>query len=565
MPHDGFTALFEGAVQQYAPPPPPPEPDAWPFQCLGHDRGKFFFYTMRGRQVLMLSAKDLTSHGELLKLAPLRWLEGAFQGKDSFNARAAADAIIAACYARGVFNPDARRGRGVWIDAGRRVMHLGDYLIVDGIATALTAHRSAFIYEQARPMRVTLGEPLTDAEARRFLAMCCAVSWGDATRDGRLFAGWIVSALIGGALAWRPHLWLLAEGGSGKTWLHDNILAPALGDLALIVQGKTTEAGIRGELGQDARPVLFDEAETQSDQDRSRMQTVIDLARQASSEHSAPIVKGTQDGGSRRYVIRASFMLGSINAGLTQAADESRFVTLTLATGSPDQFAALKLAHAEAMVPEFAGRLLARAMAMVPTIRANADALAEAIARTGSGRRVGDTLGTLLACQMALVDARQLTVEDAAKLIEERKWVGAAAAEAKVAPEWERALAHLMQGEGMRRTQDGRTDLVTISELLGAIDVSPDSLAAADADRALRRMGLRVVDTPAGIRLMIGNRSDAVAQRFRNTPWGAGWSATLARIPGAVRGAECRFTPAYKDKCLSLPLAKIMGGDEPDG
>lgn len=555
MPDD-FSALFEQAKAQLQPAPLPAASD-WPFQCLGHDRGRFYLYTVEGRQVLSLSARDLTNTGDLLKLAPLRWLEGAFPGKESFNARAAADAVMRACYQSGVFNPDAMRGRGVWLDAGRRVMHLGDRLLVDGVETKLTAHRSAFIYEQARPLHITLGEPLTDAEGRAFLAMCRAVAWAEPTRDGSLFAGWIVSALIGGALAWRPHLWLLAEGGSGKTWVHDNIVAPALGELALILQGKTTEAGIRGELGHDARPVLFDEAETQSDMDRVRMQQAIDLARQASSEHAAPIVKGTKEGGSRRYIIRASFLFASINAGLTQAADESRFHTLTLLGGDAEQFAALKAAHLEAMVPNLSGRLLARAMAMVPTIRANADALADAIARTGAGRRVGDTLGTLLACQMALIDTRQLTPEDAAKVVEGREWVRLAASEARVAPEWERALAHLMQGEAMRRTTGGRTDSLTVSELIGVCIGRHEDPGPLEADAALRRMGMRVQDG----RLLIGNRSDAVAQRFRGTPWNAGWAATLARVPGARRGIEVRFTPAFKDKAISLPIEFLMGDE----
>lgn len=559
MPDD-FSGMFDAARQQLN--PDVPATIEWPFQCLGHDRGRFFFYTKEGRQIVSLRARDLASAGELMALAPLRWLEGAFPGKDSFNARMASDQLMRACYGAGVFNPDALRGRGVWLDEGRRVMHLGDRLLVDGIETPLTAHRSAFIYEQARPLNISLGEALTDAEGRRFLALCRAIAWAEPDRDGSLFAGWIVSALIGGALAWRPHLWLLAEGGSGKTWVHDNVVAPALGELALILQGKTTEAGIRGELGHDARPVLFDEAETQSDQDRARMQQAIDLARQASSEHSAPIVKGTKEGGSRRYMIRASFLFASINAGLTQAADESRFVTLSLESGSPDQFAALKAAHAEAMVPNLSGRMLARALAMVPTIRANADILAETIARTGAGRRAGDLLGTLLACQMSLITAKQITsTDEAAAAIQGREWVRAAAAEAKVAPEWERALAHLMQTEAMRRTTNGRMDAYTVSELIGACLGRTEELGAFEADAALRRMGLRVM----GDRLVIGNRSDAMHQRFRATPWNAGWSATLSRAPGARRNVAVRFTTAYQDKALSLPLAAIMGEAENGG
>lgn len=557
MPDD-FASMFHAAKEQLQP-PESLAPSDWPFQCLGHDRGKFFLYTTEGRQVLTLTARDLSSHGELMKLASLRWLEGAFPGRDSFNARSAADAIMRACYRRGVFNPDAMRGRGVWLDDGRRIMHLGDRLLVDGIVTALDGHRSAFIYEQARPLDLSLGEPLTDAECRRILAMCEAVAWAEPVRDGRLLAGWIVSALIGGALAWRPHLWILAEGGSGKSWVMENIVRPLLGSLAIVMQGKTTEAGIRGELGHDARPVVFDEAETQSDIDRARMQQAIDLARQASSEDGGAVVKGTKEGGSRRYVIRASFLFASINAGLTQAADESRFATLNMAGGSPDQFAALKRAHVEAMIPGVAGRLLGRALAMVPTIRSNADLLADAIARTGAGRRAGDTLGTLIACQMAMVDGTQLTPESAQTYLDARDWLKAAAAEAKVAPEYERAVAHLMQSEAQRITDHGRMQVITLSEMVATCyDLSGDSpMSYREADQALRRMGMRVMDD----RLLIGNRSDAVAQRFRNTPWGAGWFATLARIPGSRRGVECRFTPAYKDKCLSVPIAFLLGGD----
>lgn len=551
---DGFADAFHAAKKQLQSVAPPID-EPWPFQCLGHDRGRFFVYTTEGRQVLSMSAKDLSSHGELMKLGRLAWFEANYPGREAFNARQAANEIMRACYKRGVFAPDVLRGRGVWLDDGRRVVHLGDHLLVDGIVTRLENHQSASIYEQASPLSINLGAPLTDAEARAILAAACCIGFENPDRDGRLVAGWIVSAMIGGALAWRPHLWMLGEAGGGKTWVMDNMVRPLLGPLAVILQGKTTEAGIRGKLGYDARPVLFDEAETQSDLDRTRMQQSIDLARQASSDDSGAIVKGTKDGGSRSYVMRASFLFSSINAGLTQAADESRFAVISLVGGSPEQFAKLKAAHQEAMVDNVSGRLLARILAMVPTIRSNADLLADAIARTGAGRRAGDTIGTLIACQMALVDSEQLTAETAAAYVAAREWLRETAAAAKVAPEYERALSHLMQQEGLRTQRNGRSETLTISELVSAAYSFHPDLEHADANLALRRLGMRVMDD----RLLIGNRSHEVAQRFRNTPWGAGWCATLARLPGARRGIECRFTPGYKDKALSLPLSHMMG------
>ncbi|MGK7870778.1 hypothetical protein [Falsiroseomonas sp. E2-1-a20] len=560
---DSFDAMLESAIKQVgpqsrpAPKPAPPESE-WPFYCLGYDRDRFFLYTKEGRQVIAMSAKDLSSHGMLLKLANINWFEENFPTRgEGFGARQVANEVIRACYQNGVYDPDRIRGRGVWIDRGRSVLHMGDHLLVDGVPTSLTAIESRFIYEQARSMRVDLGEPLTDEEGKRFLALCRAVAWDDPTRDGSFFAGFIASAIISGALPWRPHIWLLSEFGGGKTWVQDNILTPALGGIALVLQGKTTEAGVRGELGNDARPVFFEEGETQNEMDRARMQQVIDLARQASSENAPPIVKGTKEGGSRRYVIRSSFMFASINAGLTQAADESRFAVLTLCGGNPDQFAALKLAHQEAMVPNLAGRLLARLLVMIPTIRANCDAMAEAIARTGAGRRVGDTIGTLIACQMALVDQRKLTPEEAAKIVAGRAWVREAAAEAVTAPEYERALAHLMQGEGMRRTVGSRQESVSIAQLISATDGFDEDIKPNEADIHLRRMWMRVVDhREHGRCLMISTRSDAVAQRFRNTPWGAGWLSTLARIPGAHRNVTARLEDGTQ-KCLAIPIASI--------
>lgn len=555
MAADGFAAAFEAAREQLAP-PPSATTQAEPFRCLGHDRGRFFFYTTEGRQVLTLSAKDLTSNGELMKLAPLRWLEGTFPGRESFNARAAADELMRACYRAGVYDPDRLRGRGVWLDAGRVVLHLGDRLVVDGQSVPLAGFRSDFIYEQARPLSVDLAEAMSDDDGRALLALCCEVAWENPDRDGRLLAGWIVLSLVCGALAWRPHLWLVSEAGGGKTWVLDNVIRPMLRGLALRVQSKTSEAGIRGKLGSDALPVIFDEAETQNEADRARIQQVLDLARQASSEDGGAITKGTREGGSRDYHIRSSFAFASVNLGLSQAADESRTLVLSIGAGSPEQFAELKRRHAEVFTPGVAARLLARCLRLLPVIRHNADLLADAIARTGAGRRAGDTLGSVMAGALSLTTDRQLTPEEADRIVAEREWVQQAAAEAKPEPEWKRALARLVQAEARWVNANGRPEIGTVGELIGVcqgFDIG--SVTYSDADQTLRRMGMRVMEQ----RLWLGNRSEALGRVFAGSPWANAWLATLSRTPGAERGRAVRFSPAYHDRALGLPLDAIMG------
>lgn len=541
--------------------PPPAEHRAeWPFRLLGHDRGQFFFLPRGGGQVARLNARDLHNPASLVALAPLDWWEAAFPGRESFNARKAGNDVIRACERAGVFEPDRLRGRGAWLDEGRVVLHLGDRMLVDGAEVAPAAFRSRFIYEVARPFAVPLGEPLDDAAASGLVRLCCEVPWEDRGRDGRLLAGWLVAATVCGALPWRPHLWVTSETGGGKTWVLENLVQPVLAELALQVQGKTTEAGLRGELRLDARPVVFDEAETQNDADRARMQQVLDLARVASSDDGSDIIKGTRDGGATRYRIRSCFAFSSVNLGLSQAADESRAIVLNI-TPNPDKaaredaFERLKRLHAEVLTPEFPARLLARTLALLPAIRANAEVLAAAISRGGVSRRTGDTLGVILACARSLDSAATMTAREADAFVARRAWVRDTAKRAEVAPEWERALSHLMQAEvRLVLIGSGRLDVATVGDLVGAcVGAGTNPVPKPEADAALKRHGLRVIEG----RLLIGSKSDPVRKVFASTPWADAFYATIARAPGAKKDVQTRFGPAYKDKCVSVPVTLL--------
>ena len=568
---DAFDAMLDGASQQQRRAPTPPKPGTGtppPFRALGHDRGRYFVWSMGAQQVVELRARDLHSLPELNRLAPLAWWEAMYPGgKESFQVRAAGNALLEECHARGIFDPDCLRGRGVWFDAGRVVAHLGNRLLVDGQPVALGELESDRVYEQGR--RIALGDgptlppALTDAEGRALLECCRALSWEDADRDGSLLAGWIACAILGGGLHWRPHLWITSEAGSGKSWVFDNVIKPALGRFSLWVQGKSSEAGIRGALGSDVLAVCFDEAESQNEADRARMQQVLDLARQAVSGDNAPIAKGKQDGTARLQYIRSCFALGSINLALSQAGDETRFIALALGQGSPEQFAELKRRHAKAMVPQLGARLFVRLIGMVPTVRANAETLADAIARSGATRRAGDVLGATLAGGLALTSDRRLTAAQADKLVAQRAWVRQAAAERTPEPEWQRILIRLMQHPVRFVSRGGRPDTASVAELAdvvrsGQTDSGRHNIL--DADDALRRMGIRVMPEE----LRIANRAPGVDDALRGSPWAVGWHATLKRAPGAKCNVATRFHAlSSMSKALSIPL-KLLTFDEPE-
>lgn len=556
---DGLQGFNQALEANRAPEPVASSDDPAPFRCLGHDRGKYFFLPAGAGQVVTLGAKDVHSAPMLMSLAPLSWWEGAYPGKESFLLKAAGNAMMRACEKAGIYDPDKLRGRGVWMDEGRVVVHMGDRLEVEGQSHAPASFNSSFLYESSRPLDVELGEPIDNKLAAGLLRLCCEVSWENPDRDGRLLAGWLVIASACGAMPWRPHLWITSEAGGGKTWVMENLVKPIVGTMGAYFQSKTTEAGIRGTLRLDARPVVFDEAETQNEMDRGRLQQVLDLARAASSEDGADIVKGTKDGGSIRYRIRSCFAFASVNLGLSQAADESRTVVLNIAPSTDDErraeaFASLKRIHAEVMVPGFAGSLLARTLTLLPTIRINAEILATAIARGGVSRRTGDTLGVVLAGAYSLTSRKIMTAEEAEQFLASRSWVAETARESQAEPEWQRALSRFMQADLTITNANGRVERFTISEAVAACTGDlVTGLVLTDADLALRRMGIRVHDG----RLIVGNRSEAVAKIFERSPWASGWCATLSRAPGAKRGVAARFTPNYHDRCLAVPLEAL--------
>jgi putative DNA primase/helicase len=87
---------------------------------------------------------------------------------------------------------------------------------------------------------------------------------------------------------------------------------------------------LRQRLGCDAIPVLFDEAEGEDQRAHSRLQRILELVRQSSSETGARLIKGTATGNATSYQIRSCFAFSSINASLVQQSDRSRVTVVEL-------------------------------------------------------------------------------------------------------------------------------------------------------------------------------------------------------------------------------------------
>lgn len=588
------------------PPAPPPDPDALappggPIP-LGHDRGVYYYLSRASGQIVALGWGQ---HGKagLLALASLPhfWERSRFMGRKAVAWDEAGDWLMRTCERVGVFDPGRIRGRGAWWDEGRAIVHLGDKLVVDGDMLAVGDLETKFIYEQAAPIAEALADPMRATDAAALMEICRGLRW-ERGAHAYLLAGWIVLAPICGALGWRPSIWITGPAGSGKSYVLDRIIRAALGYIAVLVQSKTSEAGIRQTLGGDARPVIFDEAEQEDMQARLRMQGVLDLVRQAASEGGAEIIKGSQNqSGPKRYRVRSMFCFCSINVGIEQYADETRITVLPLTGIDPkdDEQRAMAEGHfqeldrrvAETLTPDFASRLLARSVSLMPTIREAARVFAAAVAAHLGNRRVGDQLGALLAGAWSLHKSKPPSYDEALAWVRAREWHGSTAIDAD--PDEIRLLDFLKQ-QTVRIVADNRPSERLLGELLEAATAPPPppdaegrsspggahGMGQAVALEHLLRLGIRhekplihAMTAPDKIRAEAGAIGEgfwiadshyALKQLLRNTPWASQWSRTLARLRGACRSGvkTIRFGAHSSLKAVFLPLETVTPKEE---
>lgn len=540
-----FTEFFRAASAEPAeemPEPdmgsmPAPEPRAWPFQCLGYDHGTYYYLPHGSRQVLPLTASGHTP-SNLTGLAPLSFWEGAFGCGGSKGWPQALNSLFRAHESVGVFDPWRIRGRGAWFDDGRAILHLGNQILVDG--QVIQSFNTDYIYERGARIDWRPAGPLTAAEAVKLETLCCMLNW-DKPISGKLLAGWLTIAPICGALTFRPHMFLTGGTGSGKTWVTEHIVSRVLGNFAVHVQAGTTEAAVRGALKMDARPVMVDEFEGKDQKSLERVQTILDLMRGATSDTSAAIIKASPGGGISIYRIRSSFFLSAIGDSAKEEADKNRMTLLTLVPdrkpGAAERFANLCQAQAETLTQGWIDGLRARTLELIPSIRRNAETFAVAGAAVFGQRRLGDTVGAILAGLWSLHSAREIAASEALAWLEKQDWgdVQPSPGDHDGLACLARILETVVQVKTAHRVVD--RSIYDLAHIV-AKQSSDEFVSVELAETTLRQRGIAVIYDGTPQWLIVGNTHSALAGILAGTPWAVNWFRRLRTIPGAVAGPD---------------------------
>ena len=540
-----------------------------PVTALGVS-GKFFHYldTINQLQSVDGHTGDRMSalfggRVELMMNAWPRWSKGSEDeppriiGWKQDDARAA---MQRACTEKGVWSAaDKVRGRGAWRDPeGGVILHCGDGFLYQGEWRVPGYHEDR-VYPAADRIPRPLGERPSPAAASELLDALKSWNWdrgaSAAHLDAYLLLGWSVAAKFGGALDWRPTVWITGDAGSGKSTLQKLLTNVMGGDKALLYSTDATEAAVRQFLAQHVQstvPVLLDEAEP--DLDNRRILAVVKLARQASS--GAMVLRGGSDHQAQGFVVRSAFMFSSILIPPLLDQDLSRIAVLTLRDlpkgRTPPDPEHRKWARA--------GRaIMDQVIAQWPRLHRTLELYRQALAAAGHSARGCDQYGTLLAmADLSMSDAEPTPEACAA-------WAARLQAESVTdrndqSADWQRCLNHLF-GQHLDIFRSGERHSVWqwVRAAAGIAD-DPDPLKAA---RALPGWGLRVVGRGPTAVLMVANNHPMLGKLFEGTHWfsPAGqtgvWVQAIKRVPGAESSPTAANFSGVKARAWQFRLSAV--------
>lgn len=510
-------------------------------------------------------------------------------------------ALIAAAARRGPFNPvDRVRGLGAWKGKnGELVWNAGATLYRsnqvkktragDEYKPLPTGLLDTKFYTRRHNIMEPWPLPVRSDEgpAKQLLQWLRSWSWERPDVDPVLFLGWLAAAMIGGALDWRPAVFVIAGKGTGKSTLQ-SLAEGVMGD-ALVHAADATAASIYQHVRNDSLPVCVDELEAEAD--NRKAMGVIKQARLAAS--GGLILRGGANGTGTEFKARSCFFFSAINAPPLDPQDHSRMAILRLKRLPPD------VKTPPAIDGDVTGSMLLRRMfdgweRLRPTL----DAYQDILRRAGHDKRGQDTFGTLLACaEIALGLEAALELGVPTVEADEAEWWGAQLPPPEgMSDNWRQCLEYMLTAQvdawrsGERQTV-GRLlqDLETAGQALFdergevlAEDATENGLTFTRAKNMLQNAGLGLIckgkaaPMEDGWLLAIPPNSSALQKLFKDSKWfGApgvgGWENALRQGPDDVvwKGPGARkwnrlYINGVQSRCLLVKMGAFwkMGAEE---
>ena len=541
---------------------------AAPFACLGHDDGTFYYLSRQSGQIIRLAAGSHTKV-PLLQLADLTWWQSSFHkpgGQTDWER--AADAVIRNCYQAGVFDRDRLRGRGVHIDRGRVVWHLGDRLEVDGTEQELIDFKSDFLYEaKARLPINTSVDPLTDQEGQQVLEIIRSMGW-ECPDQALYLAGVTVLSNVCGALPVRPQCQFTSPFGSGKSDGLERVVRPLQANVREVNVG-STEAGIRQANGTDVLPILIDESEQAIGESKNR-EGHLRMARYAFDGKRQ--LKGTPGHRQVEFTLRSTVFLSGINSELANPADRSRFVVVQRKNLSSTEWHRVRTKRSEFITRETGERLMRRTVSNLGVLLHNAKLLENVInsAFKPSNGRTAELYGLVLAGVHMLVSTERLSFISAPAWLKSIGWphdaqliTGENLADEESRQCLDHLLTHSVRWLERREPEDTTptTGEITVGELIKMIHYNREH--ASEARTALGRLGIKHHSDGRDVFVLVANGGAAIEKVFGKTKWchGAHKKRLLelgVKPKPTIHGSTVHFSGAPAQRAVRIPIEVLV-------
>lgn len=346
------------------------------YRLLGTASADRVVFRMAEGFVVTCTKRNLLDPDHLITLAPeVFWMtKTRAQQYGKTLARRVGDELIRAAHRQGPIDLGLLRGRGAARTSDRRVVwHMGDRLVSGDEDIALEDAGDVWLTEPAIP----LSEPATNDMLRRALDAIESYRWEEHD-DGRRFAGWLVAALVAGALDWRPHLMLVAPASTGKSWLLKNVVQPLFGPAVMRI-ADASSAALARLTATSSLPLVWDEAEP----DGPMMTSAMALLRVSAGAEGLRLRAEIGGQGLVMQEPRFAALLSATATPDMKAADASRIVLARLGS-EVDDWPHVSATILRAMHPDVVCRIRSSIIRACPGIVARTEQLIPELAQNGT-------------------------------------------------------------------------------------------------------------------------------------------------------------------------------------
>lgn len=557
------------------------------YRLLGQVKNDYAFYNFRSGQIIFRSCEKITKKF-LLSLSngnAKYWIDlyGFTNEKEErrIDWDTAAGGLMAECHYIGQFDIDRIRGTGCWIDGSHIVFNSGEFLYIESTKYEITDFESYFLYVKSPPIIRRMDTGLDETELDQLLELCNMFAW-EYPVSGNLLAGWLMVAPICGALPWRPHIYITGMAGTGKSTIHDNLLARVLGDCSIVTLGDSTKAGLSQSVEADALPIIFDEIENDSKFDEQRNDMVLRMARYSSSSQKGKTLKGTGDqSGAKGYVMRSCFCFSSISPSVKHYADYSRITLLPLivehSKAKEQQVEHYKsimkniknLMGAETTSYNFSEKFVTHANRNALSIIASYRTLKEVAQITipNFNARIADQIGMLMAGYWAYKSDQPITNIEATNLLSSYNWENLIPNKKQenqmmLISKLRQYKIFLTNESSQKKYNRTMADLIEYVSYDGVTEHKDkhffDEKYAASL---LQDIGIRIESNF----VCVANTSQTLNHILQGTQWANNWHHSLKAIPGAFPGETKYFGRAIgAQRCTLVPLDVFISVEELD-